>query len=260
MRRHPTAIVVLALVGAYLVVPLVAAARFSVEGTHGSLTLAAYRAILSAGAFWSSLWLSLRVGLATVLLELTLVTWTALWVRLKCPSLAPLVDTVVLVPIMVPVVVIVLGVTAALRFLPSTLTQTPAILVAEYAVLALPYAYRIVDAGVGALDVRTMTEASSSLGARWHRTVRHVLIPGLRGPLLAAGALTLALCLSEYVMASLLSFTTFPVWLQQIGATQATEAVAVSTLALVGTVALLTVIVLLAGADRRRRVSSTLEE
>jgi len=251
MSRRLGAFLVLVAVGAYIVVPLAASARFSVEGAHGAFSLAAYRAILTQPAAWQSLWLSMRIGLATVGVELALVTWTSLWVRLHARHVAPLVDALVLVPIMVPVVVIVLGVTSSLRFLPAVLTQTPAILVAEYVVLALPYAYRIVDAGVGALELTTLTEASRSLGARWHRTALHVLLPSLKGPLLAAGAMTFALSLGEYVMASLLAYTTFPVWLQEIGASQATEAVAVSTLALVGSVVVLAVVVLSAGRTHR---------
>lgn len=251
-RARLLALGVVVLVAAYIVVPLVASGRFSLDGPHGTLTMSAYAAIVRTGAFWSSLWLSVRVGVATAILELILVTWTSLWVRLRAPRLAPLVDTLVLIPIMVPVVVIVLGVTSSLRFLPSLITGTPAILVAEYVVLAMPYSYRIVDAGVAALDLRTLTEAAGSLGARWSATMRLVLIPSLRGPLLAAAAMAFALSLGEYVMASLLSFTTFPVWLQTIGATQATEAVAVSTLALVGTVVLLAVVVVAAGRERTR--------
>jgi putative spermidine/putrescine transport system permease protein len=250
MTRRVGSLAVLAAIGTYIVVPLVASARFSLEGRHGRLTLDAYTTILDQPAFWHALWLSVRIGLTTVLVELVLVTWTSLWVRLRSPGLAALVDAVVLIPIMVPVVVIVLGVTSSLRFLPQWLTETPAILVAEYALLALPYAYRIVDAGVGALDLATLTEAAHSLGAHWRHTVLQVLLPGLKGPLMAAGAMTIALCLGEYVMASLLSFTTFPVWLQQIGATQATEAVAVSTLALVSTVVVLAIVVLAAGRSR----------
>lgn len=251
-RARLAALALVAIVAAYVLVPLVASGRFSLDGPHGTLTLSAYAAIVRTGAFWSSLWLSVRIGIATALLELTLVIWTSLWVRLRAPSLAPLVDTLVLIPIMVPVVVIVLGVTSSLRFLPSLITGTPAILVAEYVVLAMPYSYRIVDAGVGALDLTTLTEAASSLGARWRATLRLVLIPSLRGPLLAAGAMAFALSLGEYVMASLLSFTTFPVWLQTIGATQATEAVAVSTLALVGTVVVLAIVIVAAGRERAR--------
>jgi len=234
----------------YFVVPIAASARYSLEGAHGALTLDAYRRVVDTAGFWSSLGLSLEVGLGTVVVELALTLGTSLWVHLRAPRWQPVVDTVMLLPIMVPVVVLALGVTSSLRFLPTGLTGTPAILVFEYAVLALPYVYRIVDSGVSALDLRTLMDATGSLGGSWLVALRHVLLPNLRRTLLAAAAMTVALVLGEYVMASLLSIGTFPVWLEQLGTTHAAEAVAVSMLSLVGTLVVLGAIVLVASGRR----------
>ncbi|MCK4176894.1 ABC transporter permease [Aciditerrimonas ferrireducens] len=250
-------LVVLVGLALYFVVPLLASARFSLEGSHGAFTLDAYRRVVDTPGFWSSLGLSLEVGLGTALVELALTLGTSLWVHLRAPSWQSVVDTVVLVPLMVPVVVLVLGVTSSLRFLPSSLTGSPAILVFEYAVLALPYVYRIVDAGVSALDLRTLVDATGSLGGGWLATLRFVLLPSLRRTLLAAGAMTVALALGEYVMASLLSIRTFPVWLEQLGTTHAAEAVAVSMLSLVGTLVVLGALVLVATGRAKGRRSAT---
>jgi len=256
---------VLVLMALYFVVPVLAAARYSLEGSHGAFTLDAYRRVVDTSGFWSSLGLSLEVGLGASALELLLTLGTSLWVRLRAPKWRTVVDTVVLVPIMVPVVVLVLGVTSSLRFLPAELTETPVILAVEYAVFALPYVYRIVDAAVGALDLRTMVDATGSLGGGWLALMRHVLLPSLRRTLLAAAAMTMALTLGEYVMASLLSFRTFPVWLEQLGTTHAAEAVAVSMISLVGTVVVLGAFVLAAsgrrsgGLRRRPRLGRTVD-
>lgn len=241
---------VLVLLALYFVVPVLASARYSLEGSHGAFTLDAYRRVIDTPGFWSSLGLSVEVGLGAAALELLLTLGTSLWVHLRAPRWRAVVDTVVLVPIMVPVVVLVLGVTSSLRFLPGELTGTPVILVVEYAIFALPYVYRIVDAAVGALDLRTLVDATGSLGGGWLALLRHVLLPSLRRTLLAAAAMTMALALGEYVMASLLSFRTFPVWLEQLGTTHAAEAVAVSMISLVGTVVVLGALVL--GASGRR--------
>ncbi len=258
-RRRGWRLVVLVGLALYFVVPILASARFSLEGSHGAFTLDAYRRVVDTPGFWSSLGLSLEVGLGTALVELALTLWTSLWVHLRARRWQPVVDTVVLVPIMVPVVVLVLGVTSSLRFLPSSLTGSPAILVFEYAVLALPYVYRIVDAGVSALDLRTLVDATGSLGGGWLATLRFVLLPSLRRTLLAAGAMTVALALGEYVMASLLSIRTFPVWLEQLGTTHAAEAVAVSMLSLVGTLVVLGALVLVATGRAKGRRSATPE-
>ncbi len=239
-------LLVLVILGLYFLVPIAASARYSLEGAHGSFSLEAYRRVVETAGFWSALELSLEIGLGTVAVELALTLGTSLWVHLRAPRWQPLVDTVMLLPIMVPVVVLALGVTSSLRFLPTALRDTPAILVFEYAVLALPYVYRIVDSGVRSLDLRTLMDAVGSLGGRWFEGLRHVLLPNLRRTLLAAGAMTVALVLGEYVMASLLSIGTFPVWLEQLGTSHAAEAIAVSMLSLVGTLVILGSIVLVA--------------
>ncbi len=57
---------------------------------------------------------------------------------------------------------------------------TNALLVAAYVILALPYMYRAVDTGLGAIDVRTLTEAAQSLGAGWPTILLRVIFPNLR--------------------------------------------------------------------------------
>jgi len=41
------------------------------------------------------------------------------------------------------------------------------LLTCAYVVLSFPYMYRAIDAGLRTLDIRTLTEASQSLGAGW---------------------------------------------------------------------------------------------
>ena len=46
-----------------------------------------------------------------------------------------------------------------------------------YAVLAMPFTYRSLDAGLRAIDLRTLVDASRSLGAGWGTTMFRVLVP-----------------------------------------------------------------------------------
>ncbi len=241
---------VLVIVAAYFLVPLVASARFSFEGTHNSISLSGYTSAFKSHQFWSSLFLSAEVGIGTVLIELLLVLGTSLWVNLRAPKWKPFVDTVTLLPIVIPVVVLVLGVSGSLHFLPGFIIYTPAILVLEYVILSMPYAYRIVDSGVRSLGLRTMVDAGRSVGSGWMRIVYNVLLPNLRGSLLGAAFMTFALVLGEYVMASLLSFNTFPVWLETVGVVHATEAIALSVIALGGLTIILGVFAIVTSVRR----------
>ncbi len=246
---------ILGIVAAYFIVPLLASARFSFEGTHNSLSLSGYTSAFKSSQFWSSLSLSVEVGIGTVLIELLLTLGTSLWVNLHAPRWKSFVDTITLLPIVVPVVVLVLGVSGSMHFLPGFIIYTPVILMLEYAVLAMPYAYRIVDSGVRSLGLRTLVDAGRSVGSGWLRIVYDILLPNLKGSLLGAAFMTFALVLGEYVMASLLSFNTFPVWLETVGEVHATEAIALSVVSLGGLTIVLGVFAVVAyirwgGGDR----------
>lgn len=99
------------------------------------------------------------------------------------------------------------------------------------------------------MDVRTLVEAARNCGASWPRAVFTVVLPNLRGALLNASFLTLALVLGEFTAASILGYQPFPVWIYSVGNSQAHMSVAVSILSLLLTWLLL---LLLVGLSRQR--------
>lgn len=76
-----------------------------------------------------------------------------------------------------------------------------------------------------------------------------VILPNLRGALLNASFLTLALVLGEFTAASILGYEPFSVWIYSVGNSQGQMSVAVSVLSLLITWVLL---LLLAAAGRER--------
>jgi putative spermidine/putrescine transport system permease protein len=245
-----TRTVILVVAALYFVVPLVASGRYALEGAHGTYTLSAVTALFHDSALWSSLLLSVEIALGAGLLTLVLLTPTSVWVNLRMAKLRRLMESLTLLPLVVPVVVVVLGIYGAF---PTTVVSSPVLLAFEYVVLAMPYSYRAIDSGVQALELHTLVDASRTLGASWPSTFRRVLVPNLRTSLVAAAFITIAYSLGEFAMASLLSFTTFPVQLYQIGTDQIDEATAVSVFALLVTWGLLLGLSLFAGRRTRAR-------
>jgi putative spermidine/putrescine transport system permease protein len=88
--------------------------------------------------------------------------------------------------------------------------------------------YRSVDAGLRAIDVRTLTEAAQSLGASWSITLLKVIFPNLRVSLLSGVFLTFAITIGEFTVASLLSWPSFGVYIRYLGAMRAYEPAALS--------------------------------
>jgi putative spermidine/putrescine transport system permease protein len=144
-------------------------------------------------------------------LSLLIIVPTAYWVRLRAPRLRPLVEFVTLMPFVVPPIVLVFGLIRTYAGPPFLLLATnvgsDAVLVCAYVILSFPYMYRAVDTGLGAIDVRSLTEASQSLGAGWTRILWRVIFPNLRTALLSGAFLTLAIVVGEYTIAQFLART-----------------------------------------------------
>ncbi|MEN3539680.1 ABC transporter permease subunit [Microbispora sp. ZYX-F-249] len=259
--------VVLVLAAVYFLVPLIASFVFTVKAPDQGFSLDAYGQIFSAESFGGSLLLSLGLGLATIVLVLLLTLPAVVAVRLGAPRLRPVLEVVCTLPLVVPPITFVAGISTVLRWGPDYLASTPfyqtiialqnpgfpVVLVLAYVVLALPFAYRSLDAGLGAIDVRTLSEAARNLGASWPHVLLRVIIPNMRSAMASASFLTLALVLGEFTTARLLSFETFPNWIYRISGSQAQVSVAVSVFSLLITWLLL---LALSSAGARQRSGS----
>jgi putative spermidine/putrescine transport system permease protein len=256
--------VVLALFGLYFLVPIGASVWFTVRdrGT-GGLTAENYTSIPGAEGFAETFGRSLTIAVLTVLLSLLLMVPTVVLVELRLPRLRTTVELLTLLPLVLPPIALVVGVRSVLAWAPDHFFGTPLaeaffalqrpelpwILVLVYVVLALPFVYRALDAGLRGTDLRTLTEAARNLGASWPRVLVSVVLPVLRTSVLNASFLTLALVLGEFTIAQILGFRTFPTWILEISGSQPQLSVAVSVLSLAITWALL---LLISALDRRR--------
>ncbi|MFI2635127.1 ABC transporter permease [Streptomyces collinus] len=261
---------VLACTGLYFLVPLAASVVFTVDVPNQGITFDAYTRIFSTGGFGSSLLLSLELAVATIVLVLLLMVPAMVALRLSAPRLRPVVEVVCSLPLVVPPIAFVAGIGTVLKWGPDHLSHTPLfqtfvaiqnpgfpfVLVLAYVVMALPFVYRALDAGLRAIDVRTLVEAARSCGASRAQALLRAVLPNLRGALLNASFLTLALVLGEFTVAQLLGFQPFAVWIVNVSGSQAQLSVAVSVLSLLVTWALL---LALAGVGGRTRTTSSRE-
>ncbi|RCG23403.1 ABC transporter permease subunit [Sphaerisporangium album] len=257
--------VVLVVAALYFVTPLLASFVFTVNDPMTGFTLDAYGEIFTAEGFAQSLLLSLGLAVATIVLVLVLTLPAMLAVRLSAPRLRPVLEVLCTLPLVVPPITFVAGISTVLRWGPDYLAATPfyqtiisiqnpafpVVLVIAYAVLALPFVYRALDAGLGAMDVRTLVEAARNCGASWPVVLLRVIVPNLKSGLASASFLTLALVLGEYTIARLLGFQPFSVWIVTISGANAPLSVAVSIFSLLLTWLLL--LVLSTAGTRRSR-------
>jgi putative spermidine/putrescine transport system permease protein len=254
---------VLIVLGLYFLVPIGASVLFTVRDRGRGVTLEHYAEIPGADGFAEAFTRSLALGGLTVVLVLLLMVPTVVLVELRLRRLRTTVELLTLMPLVLPPIALVVGVRSVLSWAPDYFLNTPLaeaffalqepalpwILVFVYVVLAMPFVYRALDAGVRGADLRTLTEAARNLGASWPRVLVSVVLPVLRTSVLNAAFLTLALVLGEFTVAAILGFETFPTWIVRISGSQPQLSVAVSVLSLMITWVLL---LLISALDRRR--------
>jgi ABC-type spermidine/putrescine transport system permease subunit II len=260
---------VLIVLGLYFLIPIVASVLFTVRDRgRGGVTLEHYAEIPGSEGFAEAFTRSLALAALTVVIVLLLMVPTVVLVELRLPRLRTTVELLTLMPLVLPPIALVVGVRSVLSWAPDYFLNTPLaeaffalqeptlpwILVLVYVVLALPFVYRALDAGVRGADLRTLTEAGRNLGASWPRVLVSVVLPVLRTSVLNASFLTLALVLGEYTIAAILGFETFPTWIVRISGSQPQLSVAVSVLSLMVTWVLL---LLISALDRRRGTKET---
>ena len=260
LRLQTFRYVVFALAAIYFLVPLWAMVEFSTRANDGSRTLEYWKEIATfpdmigltgAPLQGTGIVASLELALVTSIAMLVLLVPTMVWVRLKLPRLNRIVEFISLLPLTIPAIVLVVGLFPMYIWLGTNLSDSILTLALAYIVLVLPYAYRAIDAGLGAIDVKTLSEAARSLGARWDQVMLLVIAPNISNAILNATLLSVALVLGEFTIANNLLYNNLQVELVHLGRTNAGVSIAVAVASLAFAFVLLVVISFAGGRSRR---------
>jgi putative spermidine/putrescine transport system permease protein len=251
--------VIIVFVGGYLLLPLVAMAEFSTRGDFGSRSLDAWIAIAQDPNLVEAIITTLAIAALTAVGMLVLLVPTITWTYLRAPRMKRPVEFLCLLPIAIPAIVLVVGIVPIYSVLTRATRGNPLVLVFIDIILVLPYAHRAIDAGLRSIDVATLAEAARSLGAGWPRVMFQVIAPNLRGAILSAAVISVALVLGEFTISSLLNYDTVQVVINLLGKRDSFVAVAVSLAALLFAFVLIFGIAIVAGGGRRQ-VEESIEE
>jgi putative spermidine/putrescine transport system permease protein len=250
-------VVIFVLAAIFFIVPLAAAFKYSLQQDSGGYGFANYGEIIHNNAVRSPLVTSLEIAAISAAIVILLMLPTVVWVRLKKPQATAFLELVTLLPIVIPPVVMAAGLEELELNAPPWMIKygfdRPLTgLIPFYVVLAMPFTYRAIDTGVRAIDLHTLVDASRNLGASWPATLARVVLPNVQTAVLGAMFLTVALCLGEVVIATLLLYNTFPVEMINLSkSSQIGVSVALSMITLGFTFLLLFALSFL--AQRRRR-------
>jgi len=229
-RRRAWSSLWLALGALYFFLPLVATFLFSLHGKKGALSFVAYAHVFRDPDFLRTFSFSVEMAVITIVAGLALMIPTAIWMNLRLPRARPLIEVVSLLPFVIPPIVLVFGLIRMYSRPPVALVTSPALLVAGYVVLSFPYIFRAVDAGLRAIDLRVLTEAAQSLGARGSTTLFRVVLPNIRVSLLSAAFLTFSIVVGELTLAVMLAWPAFGPYMALVGRDLAYEPAALAVI------------------------------
>jgi len=163
------------------------------------------------------------------------------------------VEFICLLPLTIPAIVLVVGLAPVYAWVAYFLGASSLWLAFAYVVLVLPYAYRALDAGLSAIDVKTLAEAAQSLGAGWPTVMWRVILPNVRTAVLSASFLSVALVLGEFTIASLFSRDNLQVAINLLGKRDSSIAIAASLAALIAAFIVLFAMSFVGGSRRSHR-------
>jgi putative spermidine/putrescine transport system permease protein len=232
--------VILIIVGLVFVVPIAAMLEFTFRaGLAGGYTFAHWTGIFdpAQASNYSNLLVgignSVVLAIVTVAIVLVVLLPTMILVHLQFPRLRRVLEIICIVPITVPAIVLVVGLAPVYSVVVTILGGDTWTLAFAYGITVLPYAYRAIQANLGAVDMITLSEAGRSLGAGWLRVLWHVILPNLRRGIIAASFIAVAVVLGEFTIASLLNRTNMQTALLQLAQTDGYVAVIFALLSLI---------------------------
>ncbi|HEY8589171.1 MAG TPA: ABC transporter permease subunit [Naasia sp.] len=253
---------ILAGVGLLFLIPIASMIGFTLRDAGGGSTLEHWTGLAdpaNAGRYrpiWTGIGNSLVLAVVTVGIVLFLLAPTMVLITLRYPRLRRPFEFLCLLPISIPAIVLVVGLTPVYLTIGRTLGTGAWTLAFAYGITVLPYAYRAIQSNLDGIDVKTLAEAARSLGADWLTVLLRVLAPNLRGGLLAASLISVAVVLGEFTIASLLNRQNLQTAVFVVSKQDPYVAVAFALLALLFAFLLLLVIGRvgrIAGTPRRRR-------
>ena len=207
-----------------------------------------------SAVLWQGIGTSLALSAVTVVIMLVLLVPTMVIVHIRSKVLERAIEWVATLPLTIPAIVLVVGLGPIYRWLSADVLSTnPVWLCFAYVILVMPFAFRAIAVGLNSIDVKTLVEASRSLGASWPKVFFKVIIPNLWQSILSASFISIAVVLGEYTVASLLGRMNLQVALYQLGQSNSQISTAMSLLALLFGAVLLVALDLISDAMRKSR-------
>ncbi len=233
-------VAIVTLVVLFFFIPVISLLDFSTRLRSGGRNWVSWEPIVNLATADDPASKEIRAGLlnslglvaATLAIMLVLLIPTMTWIRLRVPALRRPMEFICLLPLTIPAIVLVVGLAPIYRQLSNLLSTGSIWLCFVYAVLVLPFAYRSLDAGLDAIDIRTLSEAARSLGSSWGGVLWNIVLPNIKTAIISACFISLALVLGEFTVANLLARKNLQTAIFIVGQSNAKTAAALALVAM----------------------------
>ncbi len=219
--RSPGAALMLAAVGLYLVLPMLAvllyslATRWAATPLPEGYTLAHWTEAFADPRLTGAVLRSLALAAAAVALDVAVVVPAAYVGHVRNHRVRMLAELSAVIPFALPWVSIAFGVLLLAGTAAPLLLGTPLLLVLVHAAVHFPFLYWAVDAAMTANGVAQLNEAAETCGAGTGQILLRVVLPAVSGGIASGGILVFASSFGEFALAQMLvggSFETVPLW------------------------------------------------
>lgn len=216
-------IVVFAVAVVFLALPLVATVLYSLatvwrnEVLPDGYTLGWWRSTLSDDRMLASVGRSLALALLDTALVTMLVLPPLYVAHRGAVGVRTLMQALALLPFALPFVVLAYGMKrlAGASAITTPYESSPALLLLGHVALTFPFFLWPVDAAMRSARVGRLAEAASTCGVSEAQTLLRVVVPAIRGGLVAGWVLVFATSVGEYSVVRVISGSsveTLPVW------------------------------------------------
>ena len=243
MRMNPSLrLIILIFFVAFMVIPVIATVFFSVSTRWDrsifpeGFTLEWWQKVTSNQAFHITLRNSINLSLGTSLALVILITPTAYWAHIRVQKSKVIFEIISALSFGIPGVILALALIRFYSNIPVPLVNTPNILLLACMELCFPFMYRPIANALESINIKTLTEASMSLGGNWIQTLWYVIIPNIMPGVISGFLLVFSTIFAEFTLTNLLvgaRFKTFPIYLVEFTRFDGRQASALATISFV---------------------------
>lgn len=243
MRMHPLLrSTILLFFISFMIIPIIATMIFSISTRWDrsilpeGLTLEWWLKVTSNQAFKMTLRNSFYLSFGTAFALVLLVTPSAYWAHLRVQKSKVIFEVISALSFGIPGVILALSLIRFYSNIPIPLVNTPNILLLACMELSFPFMYRPIANALESINLKTLTEASMSLGGNWIQTLWYVILPNIMPGVLSGFLLVFSTVFAEFTLTNLLvgaRFKTFPIYLVEFTRFDGRQASALATISFV---------------------------